>query len=102
MSRADPITPSRHPPSLADLLEAIAELREVIETRLLPPTPAPAERVWLTTGKAAQHAGVTLQCVRNWAKPREYGGFEIGQRVGREWRIDPDLLEALLAERRRG
>jgi len=84
---------------IAALRRDVAELRELFEQRLPPPQPTPEPPDWLTTPEAAQRAGVSLQCIRNWAKPRECGGFEIGKRVGREWRVNPDLLEGLLADR---
>lgn len=63
--------------TLAGVPAAIAELRELIQQRLPPRPPAPTERAWLTTAEAAQRAGVTLQCIRNWAKPRECGGLRL-------------------------
>ena len=92
------ISASHHPPSLADVLAAIAELRELIEQRMPAPRPAPEPRTWLTTAQAGALAGVgCLQTIRNWCRR-----YEIGELHGREWRVSPGLLAALLAERGQG
>ena len=90
-------------PTLADVLDAVAALHEdVVAIKAVLIKPSPDEPDWLTTPEAAQRAGVSLQCIRNWAKPRECGGFEIGKLHGRQWRVNPSLLDALLADRGRG
>ena len=52
-----------------------------------------SDRPFLTPPQAAPLAGVTRQCVTTWC--RRYPG--LARRVAGRWRIDPAVLDRLLA-----
>jgi hypothetical protein len=85
------VAPAEHlPPSLVDevrqLRQEMAELRALLLRE--PP------RQWETTAEAAARIGRAEQTIRRWAARYHIGVQHLGA-----WRIDPVLLDRLMADR---
>jgi hypothetical protein len=89
---AHPTTIFDHPePSLHDVLDAVEQLRGLVERSLSPSSPP---REWLSIEEAATLVGRSPQCVRGWCRI-----YKVGVRVRGQWQVDRRCLRQFLADR---
>lgn len=81
----------RPEPTVRDVLDAVEQLRGLVERALLAP---PTARQWLTIEEAATLAGRSPQCVRGWCRYDR-----IGTKVRGRWQIERSGLRRLLITR---